>query len=310
MSSRSNTLLRSIGLALFGAALMTLSSVPARAAGPELTVAWSTKATVLSPGSAVSYSVVVANSGTTLAKDVTLALKLPAGFTLLTDVEKASKRTRTWELGDLQPGEEATAVYRLRISENTRAKSYAATLTADAANTASTTASVPMDVVADGLVSVEQFPRLSIEEAAPVPFMTHGAPVERSVRIRNDGLVAARSTVLVSTLTNGATFADGSTERRWDIGDFAAGAKKTIRMEIHAPGTGTTFRQVWTITAANADAQELERVTDVRTGSVLGASDALPRTGGDAAGAITLLLLLCGALGLTLNLGFAASARR
>jgi uncharacterized repeat protein (TIGR01451 family) len=98
---------------------------------PSLTISKFNGQVYVNPGDTdIAYSVTITNNGNLTAFSVTLVDTLPSGLSF-SDV---SGDTRTWELGDIAPGETKESNYFVNVDEGAEAMVYTNTVVASASN--------------------------------------------------------------------------------------------------------------------------------------------------------------------------------
>ncbi|MCK5320100.1 VWA domain-containing protein [Candidatus Parcubacteria bacterium] len=110
---------------------------------PVLTIAKTVNKTKVNPGEKdIEFSITVKNEGSLTAFNVKLNDILPPGISF----QDFDSNIKDWDLGDINPGEEAAVKYMAEVSANAAAKIYANNASASADNHESVTDSASLEV--------------------------------------------------------------------------------------------------------------------------------------------------------------------
>lgn len=175
----------------------------------------------------IPIEIVVTNTGTGIARDVTVTDTLPAGWQT-TD----GRDSFVAEVGNLAAGQSRTIKANVRSSRtgeftNTAMAKEAGGLTAQ-----------------DSSTTIVRQPVLTLSKNGPT-FRYLNRPATYELTVRNTGNAPARNTTLVDTLPQGATFVEATDGGRaagnqvtWNLGTLAPGATKTVGLTLVASRVG------------------------------------------------------------------------
>ncbi|MCG2698565.1 VWA domain-containing protein [Candidatus Parcubacteria bacterium] len=109
---------------------------------PELTISKTVNVDFANPGDTVVYKVNIANIGNIAAYNAVLTDTLPDGFTF----SEAGGSAKTWQIGDIEPGQIQEIEYSVNISSSSAAGIFANIASASADNHNSVSASIDVEV--------------------------------------------------------------------------------------------------------------------------------------------------------------------
>ncbi|MBU2235484.1 DUF11 domain-containing protein, partial [Patescibacteria group bacterium] len=229
------------------------------------------------PGDTVDYTVVVTNVGDATAINVILTDVLPEGLTY-----PEGGTTKTFSLGDIDPGKSVTQTYDAIVGENTEAGDYVNTATADADNHDPVSDDATVEVRIPE-VKGEATPELEITKEVNVEFANPGDTISYTVMVKNIGDGEAINVILTDTLPEGFVF-DGTDEvvKVWNLGNMVPGAFKTVTYAVNVKDDVTpgVYENLAVVNADNADEKSAKVDVEVRAIVVLGTE--LPDTGTSA----------------------------
>ncbi len=171
----------------------------------------------------------VRNSGTGVARNVTVTDPLPRGLTTGDGQSRV-----TFSAGDLAPGQSREFEVRLRASGPGTYR-----------NTATVTADGGLEATSNTTTTVVHEPKLKVTKTGP-EMRYVGRPITFEITVANTGKVDVTNAVLTDPVPAGATFreATGGGQLRggevvWSLGTLAAGASKTVSLTVVARQRGT-----------------------------------------------------------------------
>ncbi len=125
----------------------------------------------------------------------------------------------------------------------------------------------------------EGAPQLAIQKSAKEEFINPGGSVTYSVTVTNNGKLTAFKAVLEDTLPQGLAFEDGKSTKKWELGDIAPGASKSISYKAFADKDMVKgkYKNIAKVSAENNEPVTANADIDIRIPEVLGAE--LPATG-------------------------------
>ncbi|MBI3945956.1 MAG: DUF11 domain-containing protein, partial [Armatimonadetes bacterium] len=220
-------------------------------------------------GDELTYTLVVANTGSGTATGVVVTDTLPA---LLTPVMEslgagatynAETRQITWNVGALARLDgTATLTFRARI----------ASVVPEGANDLINTARVTSGQMAGAVVAaspvgtrVMGVPQLEIAKRADRQGVAPGESVTFTITFRNTGSAAARDVVVTDNLPAGMVLADGSRSITWRVDALAPGQEevRTLGVRVEAAGTEPGVRTLTNhVTIASASTGTVEVAAD------------------------------------------------
>ena len=220
-------------------------------------------------GGAVTYNVVVSNSGAATATAAILTDQVPAGTTYVpgsTTVDglavadpDGSPLAAGLDLGDLAPGQQRLVVFTVTIDESVTSGALitnVASVTADNAGTAFS------DLVVT-LVSAES--RLAVDkQVTPSGLVGPGQVVQWTVTVRNVGSATAHDVVVSDPPVPGAAYVTGSTSLDGVPVDDDAALGSGLLIGSIAPGGARTLTFRWQVQSVGA---AIDNVATVRYGS-------------------------------------------
>ena len=239
---------------------------------PVLTLVKTVDPELTNPGKSVVYTVVVENTGESTAYNVVLSDELPIGFTFADDGE----RIRTWELGDMKPGDKITKEYEVNVDSNQAAGTYDNIAEVDADNHEKLSDIAPIEVRIPIVLGEESKSELAIEKSVDVEWTNPGKTVNYTVVVSNIGDAPALGVTLTDTLPDGFTFVDtGTNINTWSIGDLVPTESKEIVYEVKIDESvkAGTYENLAVAKAENADPVSDKVPLEIREIVVLGEVD-------------------------------------
>ena len=184
-----------------------------------------------------TYTLTMANLGTSTAKSVTVTDTLPAAVSYVSASPAPTTivgQTLTWDIGDLAVG--ATAV--ITITVNPESASGTATNGASVSTTSQEGGAGSANN-ADSCDSTFKAPDIAVSTSCPAD-MIAGETASYSVTVDNLGTSTAKGVVLTDVLPAGVTFDSASTAPdtiaaqtlTWNLGDIAVGGSVTIVIDV------------------------------------------------------------------------------
>lgn len=250
---------------------------PVEEKNPILQITKDVNVEFANPGDIVDYTVVVTNVGDATAINVILTDVLPEGLTY-----PEGGTTKTFSLGDIDPGDSVTQTYDAVVGESTEAGDYVNTATAEADNHDPVSDDATVEVRIP-IVEGETTPELEITKEVDVEFANPGDTISYTVVVKNIGDGDAINVILTDTLPDGFVF-DGTDEvvKVWQLGDMAPGDSKTITYAVNVKNdvTAGLYENLAVTSADNADEKSAKVDVEVREIAVLGTE--LPDTGTSA----------------------------
>jgi uncharacterized repeat protein (TIGR01451 family) len=186
-----------------------------------LTITKSVDNTITAPDATLSYVLVVKNTGTADATNVTLTDTLPTGLTYLdADGKNTGETTKTWTWATLAAGASQTVTYKTHVDSNATAKQYINSATVKADGVMGVTAKATSEVRTPTVLG-DETATLAITKTAKEKTVNPGGTITFTVTVTNNGNTPALNTVLSDTLPQGMVFADNkTTTHNWDLGDL------------------------------------------------------------------------------------------
>jgi uncharacterized repeat protein (TIGR01451 family) len=229
------------------------------------------------PEDTVTYTVVVSNVGDATAINVVMTDVLPEGLTY-----PEGGTTKTFALGNIEPGKSVTKTYDAVVGKNTQKGNYINTATAKADNHGNVSDDATLEVRIPE-VKGETTPELEIKKVVNVEFANPGDVISYTVTVKNIGDGEAINVILTDRLPEGFVF-DGTEDvvKMWNLGNMAPDASKTVTYAVKVKDSVTagTYENLAVVGADNADEKTAKVDVEVRLISVLG--EALPDTGTSA----------------------------
>jgi uncharacterized repeat protein (TIGR01451 family)/fimbrial isopeptide formation D2 family protein len=248
---------------------------PVEETNPILQITKDVNVEYANPGDTVDYTVVVTNVGDATAINVILTDVLPEGLTY-----PEGGTTKTFSLGDIDPGDSVTQTYDAVVGESTEAGDYVNVATADADNHDPVSDDATVEVRLPIVKGDETAPELEITKEVDVEFANPGDTISYTVVVKNVGDGDAINVILTDTLPEGFVF-DGTDEvvKVWQLGDMAPGDSKTITYAVNVKDDVTPgmYENLAVVGADNATEKEAKVDVEVRAITVLGTT--LPDTG-------------------------------
>ncbi len=244
--------------------------------GPILKISKVADKQQVNPGSKVTYTVVITNTGNDQATNATLTDTLPAGFTFA----DSGLSTKTFVLGNLLAGTSVTTTYDVNVASDATAGIHENTATTKADNHPAVTAKAPVEVIIPQILAEQAFPKLVITKKVDKAFANPGNTVTYTVVVENTGNAVAINVQVQDLLPAGFTFTDKTTTKVFKVGDLAPGQKHDVKYDVviskdMPAGTYKNFAVAW---ADNHPNVTVSAPLEVRVPKVLGA-EILPTTG-------------------------------
>lgn len=221
----------------------------------------------------------ITNIGNVDGKNLVITDTLPNSFVFNT----TTATTTRWTLGTIAARETKTLSYSARVTSAAAAGKYKNHAVATISNPGSAGATADADfvvTVSDNCSPTINQPILELDKTTSQPFSNPGGTYDFTLTVANRGSVTATNVVVSDILPNGFIAADSIT--RWDIGDLAPQASRTIALKVNV-GILTAAGSYTNIAKAVADNYGeviAEAPMEIRTGTVLGTSfPELPNTG-------------------------------
>ncbi len=213
---------------------------------PALTIEKTGPATA-QVGESVTYSIVVRNTGTSLAQKVEVTDKVPSGFT-----HESGRQELVFEAGDLKPGEAKQASVTLQAQQR---GSFTNVAVANSANAGSVTANAVTLVVMPGLKVVKTGP--------PQQFL--GKNANYKITVSNIGDTTLNNVRVTDQAPANAAIADApgalvsGSQATWTVGSLDAGKSQSFDIALRASAAGVTVnRAVATADGGLNDSSEAE----------------------------------------------------
>jgi uncharacterized repeat protein (TIGR01451 family) len=181
----------------------------------------------------VAGQVVVTNTGNAAAKGVKLTMPLPEGLE-----PSGGQRDLSWQPGTLAPGESKRFTFQAVAKT---VGTFHSVVRAEAENAPAAQAEQHVNVVAA---------QLKVEVAGP-PHCSVAEPATYRITVSNPGSAVAHQVSLTDFLPAGVTVVaapeavrNSNTQVVWNLGDLAAGAKRTVQLATHATAPGEAVHQL------------------------------------------------------------------
>jgi uncharacterized repeat protein (TIGR01451 family) len=206
---------------------------------PDLTISKTPDSQSIDAGQNAVFSITVSNTGTAIARGVTLQDPLPAGGTWTENSADCSIAggTMSCSFGDLAPGASRT-VQLTSPTSYTQCETYDNTATVSAANHPSRSDS--------GRITCRR-PEVSVTKTADAPSATAGDQIGFTVTLRNTGTGTAQGVQFTDALPGGLSWAISPASAGWSI----QGGNLVYAPATLAPGATSTVHVVATTAAAN-----------------------------------------------------------
>lgn len=242
---------------------------------PILNITKTVNKAQVNPGTTVTYTVTVSNTGNDQAINVVLTDTLPTGFTFV----DGGTSTKTFNLGTIAAGASVTTTYVVNVAADTTAGVKENIAKAKADNHTEVSARVPVEVIIPQVLSDTSAPVLKITKTVSVTFANPGNTVTYTVVVENTGDAVAVNVQLQDLLPAGFTFLDGQTTRTFGLGDLNPGEKRQIEYDVLVNKTITagTYENLAVTWADNHPNVTTKAPLEIRVPKVLG--EALPVTG-------------------------------
>ena len=189
------------------------------------------------PGSDMTYSIVYANTGNTIANNVVITdgLSPNVGFLSATQNGRFENDIVTWQLGNLAPGD--SGIIRMTVRVNPVLSQGAilenVAIIRDAANFPVQSNSVA--------TRVSGAPKLVVEKVASPEVLTPGEEVTYTITYANEGDGAAPGVTLIDEIPAGLRFISASGDAienngivTWQIGDIQPNTSDSIQLTLKA----------------------------------------------------------------------------
>ncbi|MFA6392277.1 MAG: SdrD B-like domain-containing protein [Patescibacteria group bacterium] len=229
------------------------------------------------PNDTVKYTVVVSNVGDGAAINVILTDVLPEGLTY-----PEGGTTKTFALGNINPGASVTQTYDAVVGKDTKAGNYVNTASAKADNHSQVSDDATLEVRIPE-VKGDATPELDITKTVNVEFTNPGDTISYTIVVKNIGDGEAINVILTDQLPEGFVY-DGTEDvvKMWDLGNMAPDASKTITYAVNVLSNVTAgmYENIAVVGADNAENKSAMADVEVREIVVLG--DVLPDTGTSA----------------------------
>jgi len=178
---------------------------------------------------AIPVKITVTNTGTGVARNVTITDPLPAGLTT-----SDGRNALSFTVPSLNPGQSREFTATLKASKTGKYE-----------NKASAKADGGLAAESNVTSTTVRQPVLAIDKVCPDRLFI-GRPITYEITVTNKGDAVARNTVVEDTLPAGATFAsatDGGTAAgskvTWRLGDLAPNASRKVSVTFNAATIGT-----------------------------------------------------------------------
>jgi len=239
---------------------------PVIVTNPELSVNKTASSGVVDAGGVANYTVSVTNLGDGVAVGVSLSDQLSVGFTHTT-----GGQLRTWDLGDIIPGQTKTVNYLANVSSSLASGSYVNTATVTASNASSISDTAIVTVQNTPVVVTN--PSLSLNKIANTSSVNSGGTASYTISVTNSGNEVATNVTLLDALPNGFTFsATGQSTRTWALGNLSPNETKNISYTalVDASVLSGSYINTATVTAGNHVSLSDTATVQVTAGEVLG----------------------------------------
>ncbi|QOJ00351.1 MAG: DUF11 domain-containing protein [Phycisphaeraceae bacterium] len=197
------------------------------------------------------YTLTVSNPGSGVARNVVIRDQLPSGLTTID-----GKTTVEIPVGDLAGGKSETRKIRVKAGRTGRFE-----------NTATATADAGLKADSNVVATAVKQPKLQLAKKGPERLYA-GRAAAYQITISNTGDATASQTVIEDPVPAGATFvsaSDGGVNTngvvRWNLGDLAPGATKTVTLTVNTPRNIGSIKNVARATATCADPVSAEATT-------------------------------------------------
>ena len=269
---------------------------------PVLSIVKSVNKPTANPGTTLSYTVTISNSGTGPANNVSMTDVLPNGFTHKdTAGNNTGNATQTWTWPTLANGADVTVKYDVLVNSTAPTGTYINTATTKADNHGEVKATATVTVSIPSVLGV-QAPNLTITKSVKEAFVNPSGTLNYTLVVTNTGDSPALNTILTDTLPSGLTFIDGKTTTTWNLGDIVPTEKVTKTYVVYVGADTLPGRYVNTASVKADDVASVtaQATTEVKQVAVLGAEDTiLPTTGSSM---MTFIYLLGAGLVITFSL--------
>jgi uncharacterized repeat protein (TIGR01451 family) len=201
-------------------------------------------------GTDVTYSVVVKNTGSAVAKNVVVTDTVPAGLK-----HTSGQSTLTFNVGDLAPGASKTVPVTLNAGERGNFCNKASAVAANAA------------AVTDDACTVVQKNLLKIQKTTTDKERIIGQTATYTIAVMNQGDTKQTGVVVTDTAAPGTTIVEAvggtvaGSVATWNVGDIDAGATKTLTVKIMTRQAGN-FCNTATVTSREGQRDSSQACTE------------------------------------------------
>ncbi len=245
---------------------------------PDLSLKKTTSSTGAVPGSTVTWTLAVTNSGNAQADNVAISETLPAGTAFVAGLSSAGWSCGgspcTLSLGSLAAGASVSRQVAVRITTPAPASLVSITNTACASTT---TANEPAgNNCGSTTTSVGGSPRLQINKSVASGSATPGASLVWALTVTNTGDRDAGAVTVHETVPAGTTFdaaGSGAAGTRWSCPSPAAGSLCTLTLPSLAGGGGSASLTFAT-RVANPLPAGVTSIDNTACGTTSGSADA------------------------------------
>jgi uncharacterized repeat protein (TIGR01451 family) len=200
-------------------------------------------------GTDVTYSVVVRNTGSAVAKNVVVTDTVPAGLK-----HSSGQNTLTFNVGDLAPGASKTIPVTLNASERGNFCNKASAVAANAT------------AVNDDACTIVRKHLLKITKTTEHKQLIIGQTATYTIAVMNQGDTTQTGVVVTDTAAPGTTIVEavggtvsGSTAT-WNVGNIEAGATKNLTVKIRTVQAGN-FCNTATVTSREGQRDSAQACT-------------------------------------------------
>ncbi|MFH1170934.1 MAG: CARDB domain-containing protein [bacterium] len=239
---------------------------------PKITIDKTVNTTKAVANDLLTYSVVISNTGTAAAENLTVTDILPSGM-VFSDLPATE---RTWNVSpSFAPGSSTTITYGVRIDGGASAGNYTNTATARAVGVEPAIDTATVQVTAPQVLGVTTgAPSLTIKKTSHRTTVNPGESVDFTIVVTNVGEGPATKVSLSDFLPEDLTFEDGTISRTWTVGTLSAKESKTFTYTTNVSDTALegTHSNIVDVSFAEGDPLEAIAPVAVRSGRVLGVS--------------------------------------
>lgn len=257
---------------------VTTTPPPAQPSQPALTIDKTASVAFTNPGATISYTIVVTNAGPGTALNAVLTDVLPSDF-FYTDLPSAT--TRSWNLGNLNPGSSRTTTYQVGISDTARQAFHVNVAHVNATNHGTVSDTARVEVRNGEIIGETALPELAVTKTAQDAFVNAGGTTTFTIHVVNNGEAPAENITVTDTLPPHFTEqGSGNQTVTFSAGTLFPGQsfERTITVAVAQDAPAGTYRNFVTARADNHDPVETSADIEVRAGQVLAATT-LPKAG-------------------------------